>query len=84
MPVTGFDRCAAFACLLIILVLSMNPASAREVWLMTYGTGDLVEERFGHNALWLRDPARGVDEIYNFGFSISISRIFTETTCSVE
>jgi hypothetical protein len=45
-----------------------SPARAADVWLMTYGTGDRIEERFGHNALWVRDPARGVDAIYNFGF----------------
>lgn len=50
--------------------LSSMPSSGRaaDVWLMTYGTGDRIEERFGHNALWVRDPAQGVDAIYNFGF----------------
>ena len=43
-------------------------AHAQQVWLMTYGTGDLIEERFGHNALWVRDPSNGIDHIYNFGF----------------
>jgi hypothetical protein len=41
---------------------------AADAWLMTYGTADRIEERFGHNAIWIRDPARGVDRIYNFGF----------------
>ena len=35
---------------------------------MTYGTAERVEEQFGHNAIWIRDPARGVDAVYNFGF----------------
>ncbi|GAB4173139.1 MAG: DUF4105 domain-containing protein [Wenzhouxiangellaceae bacterium] len=38
------------------------------VWLVTYGSGERVEEQFGHNALWIRDPGRGIDKIYNFGF----------------
>ncbi len=44
------------------------PAHAQQAWLMTYGTADRVEEQFGHNAVWIRDPARGVDSVYNFGF----------------
>lgn len=52
------------ACGLAALV----PAQAREAWLVTYGIGPAVEERFGHNALWLRDAESGLDSIYNFGF----------------
>ncbi|NKI33717.1 DUF4105 domain-containing protein [Wenzhouxiangella sp. XN79A] len=52
-----------------VLLLAQAPETrAAEAWLMTYGKADRVEERFGHNALWIRDPARGVDRIYNFGF----------------
>lgn len=53
--------------LLTGLVIS-PPASAADAWLMTYGTADRIEERFGHNALWIRDPERGIDKVYNFGF----------------
>lgn len=35
---------------------------------MTYGTAERVEEQFGHNAIWIRDRARGIDLVYNFGF----------------
>ncbi len=53
----------------LLLLLAQAPeVRAAEAWLMTYGKADRVEERFGHNALWIRDPARGVDRIYNFGF----------------
>lgn len=51
-----------------LLAAPAPSAHAADVWLMTYGTGDRIEERFGHNALWVRDPARGVDQVYNFGF----------------
>ena len=51
-----------------VVLFSAPSARAADAWLMTYGTADRVEERFGHNALWIRDPARGVDRIYNFGF----------------
>lgn len=44
------------------------PAFAQQAWLMTYGTADRIEEQFGHNAIWIRDPARDVDTVYNFGF----------------
>jgi len=34
---------------------------------MTMGPGDAVWERFGHNAIWIRDRARGTDVVYNWG-----------------
>ncbi len=37
------------------------------VYLMTFGPGAQVWERFGHNALWIHDPAHGTDEAYNYG-----------------
>ncbi|MFL5516985.1 MAG: DUF4105 domain-containing protein, partial [Gemmatimonadales bacterium] len=37
------------------------------VYLMTFGPGRQVWERFGHNAIWIHDPARGTDESYNYG-----------------
>lgn len=37
------------------------------VTLLTMGQGDLVWEKFGHNALWIHDPAAGTDHVYNYG-----------------
>jgi hypothetical protein len=37
------------------------------VYLLTMGPGDAVWERFGHNAILLRDEARGIDVAYNYG-----------------
>ncbi|MFL5577903.1 MAG: DUF4105 domain-containing protein, partial [Gemmatimonadaceae bacterium] len=37
------------------------------VYLITFGQGDLVWERFGHNALWIRDRSRHSDVAYNWG-----------------
>ena len=34
---------------------------------MTFGPGRQVWERFGHNAIWIHDPASGTDEAYNYG-----------------
>ncbi|MEE4293683.1 MAG: DUF4105 domain-containing protein, partial [Xanthomonadales bacterium] len=39
-----------------------------EVWLVTYGPGEVYWQRFGHNAIWVRDPARGLDHTFNYGF----------------
>ncbi len=55
----------------ILLVLGMllaGPVSSQEVWLATYGPGAEVWERFGHNALWLRDEQRGLDHTFSFGY----------------
>jgi hypothetical protein len=39
-----------------------------EVWLVTYGPGEIYWQRFGHNAIWIRDPQGGLDHVFNFGF----------------
>ncbi len=36
--------------------------------MVTVGPGDIYWERFGHNAIWLREPAAGLDHTFNFGF----------------
>jgi hypothetical protein len=38
-----------------------------QVFLMTMGAGSDISERFGHNALWIRDTVAGTDAIYNYG-----------------
>jgi hypothetical protein len=60
------------------LALSAAPARAQApgpfaadtgltVTLLTMGQGDLVWEKFGHNALWIHDAAAGTDRVYNYG-----------------
>lgn len=44
-----------------------EPGSELQVYLMTMGQGDLVWERFGHNALGIRDASTGTDIVYNWG-----------------
>ncbi len=51
-----------------LLVLLASGARAQEAWLVTYGPGEEVWELFGHNALWLRDSATGLDHTYSFGY----------------
>ena len=43
------------------------PGSELTVYLMTMGPGRLVWERFGHNAIWIHDPAASPDQAYNYG-----------------
>lgn len=45
----------------------VEPGSELTVYLMTMGEGDLVWERFGHNAIWIHDPVTGTDHTYNWG-----------------
>lgn len=40
---------------------------ALTVYLVTMGPGEKVWERFGHNAIWIRDEARGTNQAYNYG-----------------
>ncbi|MBW3554140.1 MAG: DUF4105 domain-containing protein [Gemmatimonadetes bacterium] len=42
------------------------PTDAR-VFLVTFGAGEQVWERFGHNALWIHDPATRSDVAYHYG-----------------
>ncbi|HST08247.1 MAG TPA: DUF4105 domain-containing protein, partial [Gemmatimonadaceae bacterium] len=44
-----------------------EPGSNLTVYLLTFGWGDVVWERFGHNAIWIKDRARGTDMTYNWG-----------------
>jgi hypothetical protein len=46
----------------------IDSADGPEVWLVTYGPGELYWQRFGHNAIWVRDPSLGLDHTFNFGF----------------
>lgn len=43
-------------------------ADGQEAWLVTFGPGEIYFERFGHNAIWLREPGRGLDHSFNFGY----------------
>ena len=43
------------------------PGSELTVTLLTYETGGLVFERFGHNAIRIRDSAKGTDRHYDYG-----------------
>ena len=62
-------------CILLAL-LSNSPVFAAdhpqgdgtEVWLVTYGPGEIYWQRFGHNAIWIRDSGLGLDHVFNFGF----------------
>jgi hypothetical protein len=44
-----------------------TPDTGLTVVLLTMGQGDLVWEKFGHNALWIHDAATGTDRVYNYG-----------------
>ncbi len=46
---------------------SMVPGSELEIYVMTMGQGDLLWERFGHNALGIRNLRTGSDVVYNWG-----------------
>jgi hypothetical protein len=65
------------ACLLALASMAgVSPARAgepapvddTEIWLVTYGPGEVYWQRFGHNAIWVRDARLGLDHTFNFGF----------------
>jgi hypothetical protein len=44
-----------------------EPGSNLTVYLLTFGWGDVVWERFGHNAIWIKDASSGTNLTYNWG-----------------
>jgi hypothetical protein len=44
-----------------------EPGSELDVTLITFGLGQQVFERFGHNAIWVHDNALGTDAAYDWG-----------------
>jgi hypothetical protein len=43
------------------------PSDDITVTLLTFGPGDAIWEVWAHNAIWVRDPATGLDRAYNWG-----------------
>jgi hypothetical protein len=43
------------------------PGSQLTVFLATFGPGDAVWEKFGHNAIWIHDQGTGSTVSYNYG-----------------
>ncbi|HEX8690879.1 MAG TPA: DUF4105 domain-containing protein [Longimicrobium sp.] len=70
-------RRAALSVLALAPLAAAAPARAQgpaapaddglRIVLLTMGPGDAVWEKFGHNAIWVHDPARGTDLAYNYG-----------------
>ncbi len=48
-------------------VTQPDDGSQITVSLVTFGSGEKSWQRFGHNALWVRDPVREIDTLYNYG-----------------
>lgn len=44
-----------------------EPGANLQVYLMTMGPGADIYERFGHNAIWIRDTVARTDFVYNYG-----------------
>jgi hypothetical protein len=44
-----------------------TPGSELTIYHVTMGPGDMVWEKFEHNALWVHDPVLGTDHVYNYG-----------------
>jgi len=50
-----------------LTISTAEPGSDLTVYLLTFGWGDAVWERFGHNAIWIKDRAHNTDVTYNWG-----------------
>lgn len=44
-----------------------HPGRHIYVAVVTFGPGAVYWERFGHNAIWIRDSLNGIDELYDYG-----------------
>ncbi len=64
-----------FLCILLLFPLfatgqpapTPEPGTDLDVALVTFGPGTEVWERFGHNAILIRDRANGTQRLYNYG-----------------
>jgi len=43
------------------------PDTLTHVYLLTIGRGAKIWQKFGHSALWIHEPSRGGDMVYNWG-----------------
>jgi len=74
LSAVGVIRCWSRVILVCFTLLAGSGVQAQEaapsmnIWLVTYGPGERSWERFGHNAIWIRDEASGLDHVFNFGF----------------
>src|SRR5881227_808909 len=50
-----------------VTVAAPEAGSNLAVYVLTFGWGEVSWERFGHNAIWIKDRARGTDITYNWG-----------------
>ena len=51
------------------LTLDLPPLQdQQEAWLITIAPGEIYWQRFGHNAIWLREPGLELDHTFNFGY----------------
>lgn len=44
-----------------------TPGSELTIFHVVFGPGDMIWEKFEHNALWVHDPVQGTDHVYNYG-----------------
>jgi hypothetical protein len=54
----------------------MQVPTGPRVFLMTIGQGEAVWEKYGHNAIWIRDDSTGYDAAFNYGIFDSYSDDF--------
>src|SRR5262245_34413826 len=58
---------ATIAGLLVLLATGTSRAET-SIELITIGPGDALYSRFGHTALRVLDPERGLDVVFNYGY----------------
>ncbi len=60
-------RSLALALAVALPAQAQEPGSELTVYLLTIDAGDLIYERFGHNAIWIHDATNNTDLAYNWG-----------------
>lgn len=66
----GFLRRSVASLCLLLLAAGSSPAHAEtapDISLLTFAPGEIYWQRFGHNAILVRDRARGEARVYNYG-----------------
>lgn len=56
-----------------------EPGDELRIYMLTMQPGEAVFEKFGHNAIWVRDDYAGTDVVYNWGmFEFERARFFVK------
>lgn len=56
-----------FFCITVVPAQTKLLSANSEISVLTCGTSDAAHALYGHTAIWVKDPLKGIDRVYNYG-----------------